>query len=106
MSGRRASISNLRLQLGSGKKQMIETETVSLTVEQCRWFYAEELRVVANLTSTALVGAFARVERERYMGQPPWQFSSQAPTRGTSYRTTEEVRDLYHDIFIALKSEK
>ncbi|HWZ50300.1 MAG TPA: rRNA adenine N-6-methyltransferase family protein [Granulicella sp.] len=85
---------------------MIETETVSLTVEQCRWFYAEELRVVANLASAALVGAFARVERERYMGQPPWQFSSQAPNRGMSYRTTEEVRDLYHDIFIALKSEK
>ena len=77
------------------------------SLEQCRRFYAEELRVVANLTSAALVEAFARVPREHFMGQAPWRFASLvAPAKNGGYRTTEDVRDLYHDVFVALKQEK
>jgi protein-L-isoaspartate(D-aspartate) O-methyltransferase len=81
--------------------------SLDLSVAQCRAFYAEELRVVANLTSPALVRAFARVERERFMGAAPWQFASLvSPAKDGGYRTTEDVRDLYHDVFVALKREK
>ncbi len=86
---------------------MRETGSDRLSVAQCRAFYAEELRVVANLTSAALVAAFVRVERERFMGPPPWQFASLvSPAKDGGYRTTEDVRDLYHDVFVALKREK
>jgi len=62
---------------------------------------------VANLTSPALVAALARVERERFMGEAPWHFASLvSPTKNGGYRMTEEVRDLYHDVFVALKREK
>jgi protein-L-isoaspartate(D-aspartate) O-methyltransferase len=96
----------LKLRLESGKRRVIESGIESLTLEQCRGFYAEEIRIVANLTSAALAGAFARVERERFLGAPPWNYASQAPNKHGGYRTTENVRDLYHDVFVALKSEK
>jgi protein-L-isoaspartate(D-aspartate) O-methyltransferase len=78
-----------------------------LSLAQYRAFYAEELRVVANLTSRALVGALARVERERFMGPAPWPFASLvSPAKDGGYRTTEDARDLYHDVFVALKRER
>ena len=76
------------------------------SVEQYRRFYAEELRVVAHLTSPALVEAFARVERERFMGSAPWHYASLVAPPKSGYRITHDVRDLYHDVFVALKPEK
>ena len=76
------------------------------TLDQARSFYSEELRVVAGLTSARLVSAFARVPRERYLGAPPWNFSSRAALQAFRYRTTSQVRDLYHDVFVALRSER
>ena len=35
--------------------------------------YAEELAYAAHLTSPAVIGAFARVPRERYLGPGPWR---------------------------------
>lgn len=76
------------------------------TLEQLRRFYSEELRIVAGLESSDLVSAFARVPRERYLGAPPWKFSSGNSLKQSSYRTTSSVCDVYHDVFVALKSEK
>ena len=76
------------------------------TLEQLRRFYSEELRIVAGLESPELVSAFARVPRERYLGAPPWKFSSGNSLNRSSYRTTSRVGDVYHDVFVALKSEK
>ncbi|MGB7548992.1 MAG: rRNA adenine N-6-methyltransferase family protein [Terracidiphilus sp.] len=85
---------------------MAEPASNPFTVEQCRRFYAEEIRVAAALASQALVNAFARVPRERFLGPPPWQFSSGVSLRPAAYRRTSDVRDLYHDIFVALKGEQ
>ena len=76
------------------------------TLEQLRRFYSEELRIVADLESPDLVSAFARVPRERYLGAPPWKLSSGNSLKQSSYRTTSSVCDVYHDVFVALKSEK
>jgi protein-L-isoaspartate(D-aspartate) O-methyltransferase len=76
------------------------------TLEQLRRFYSEELRIVAGLESPDLVSAFARVPRERYLGAPPWKFSSGNSLKQSGYRTTSSVCDVYHDVFVALKSEK
>jgi len=62
--------------------------------------------MTANLSSPLLVEALARVERENFLGPPPWHFSSQAPSKDGSYRTTVDVRDLYHDVMVALKSDR
>ena len=41
-----------------------------------RHFYAEEIRLAANVQSPALVEAFAQVPREKFMGPAPWQIAS------------------------------
>jgi len=74
-----------------------------MTIEQYRSFYAEEIRVVSQLDSIALVGAFAKVPRERFLGPPPWHTHSGQSIKQASYRSTSNVYDLYHDVFVALK---
>jgi protein-L-isoaspartate(D-aspartate) O-methyltransferase len=85
---------------------MTEEANSHFTLEQCRNFYSEELRIVAGLESPDLVSAFARVPREQYLGAPPWKFSSGSSLKPFSYRTTSSVCDVYHDVFVALRSEK
>jgi len=77
-----------------------------MKIEQYRCFYAEELRVVAEIDSTALVNAFARVPREHFLGPSPWGFHSGPSIKKPVYRTTTDVRDLYHDVFVALKPDQ
>jgi protein-L-isoaspartate(D-aspartate) O-methyltransferase len=80
-----------------------------MTLEDCRHFYAQEVRWTANLNSPLLVEAYARVPREKYLGPPPWQILS-AEDRAMSlsglgnitYVTTDDPRDLYHNIVVAL----
>jgi len=70
-----------------------------------RWF-AEELRYVARVRSTAVVAAFASVPREHFAGPGPWRLLSPSYMRG--YWTTEdaEPRNLYHDVLIAIDESR
>ncbi len=80
-----------------------------MTLEECREFYAQEIRLAANLNSRALIEAYARVPREKYLGPPPWQIASPEQRvlsitgmGGTSYAATEDPRDLYHNVLVGL----
>jgi protein-L-isoaspartate(D-aspartate) O-methyltransferase len=66
-----------------------------------RRYYAEELRAVANLQSEALVRAFAKVPRERFLGPGPWQVRNPV---FDGYWTTKDAdpRRLYHNILVAI----
>jgi protein-L-isoaspartate(D-aspartate) O-methyltransferase len=82
---------------------------VTVTLDDCRRFYAEEVRLVANVSSLALVEAFARVPREAFFGPGPWQIASGeqnlAPLgtqSGSFYLTAGDPRDLYHNVLIAI----
>jgi len=74
-----------------------------------RAWYAEELQVVANLASAAVVAAFAAVPRERFLGDGPWQIWT-VSTPGDphqphlGYRTTPDADParVYHNVAIAL----
>ena len=80
-----------------------------MTLEDCRFFYAQEVRWTASLGSQGLIDAYARVPREKYLGPPPWQIGS-ADDRAMSisgmanmnYLTTDDPRDLYHNVVVAL----
>lgn len=79
------------------------------TVEDCRRFYADEVRFVADLDSPALVEAFARVPREKFLGAPPWKVGSPevralaAVGLGEAgYVTVEDPRDLYHNVIAVI----
>lgn len=82
---------------------------MTLTLEDYRRCYADEIRFVANLNSPALVEAFARVPREEFIGPGPWRVGS-AEVRAlaaaglgrAAYVTIDETRHLYHNVVVVL----
>jgi protein-L-isoaspartate(D-aspartate) O-methyltransferase len=65
--------------------------------------YADEIRVNANVTSLALLKAFASVPREEFIVPGPWKVLSRMP--GQMQPKMDEVADpaeLYHDVAIVL----
>jgi protein-L-isoaspartate(D-aspartate) O-methyltransferase len=66
-----------------------------------KWF-ADELRHVARVRSSAIVDAFGTVPREHFAGPGPWRLLSGWYLG--EYWTTEDAdpRHLYHDVLIAI----
>lgn len=80
-----------------------------MTLEDCRRFYAEEIRFSANIGSPALVQAFARVPRENFLGAGPWKIaSSDLGLGGTKYIETDDADPwhLYHNVPVALDTSR
>jgi protein-L-isoaspartate(D-aspartate) O-methyltransferase len=76
-----------------------------MTLDDCRRFYAEEIRYAANLSSPALIEAFARVAREKFLGPGPWKIAAADLTGGGAiYVPTEDAdpRRVYHNVAIGL----
>ena len=80
-----------------------------MTLEDCRRFYADEVRLSANVRSPALVEAFAHVPREKYLGPPPWQIGSAETDGAVACRHGKpelhgdgKSPDVYHNVVIAL----
>lgn len=84
-----------------------------MTLEDCRAFYAQEVRFATNLTTPGLLEAYARVPREKFLGPPPWYIGS-AESRALSavgigqmsYVAVEDPRDLYHNVVVSLDRSK
>jgi protein-L-isoaspartate(D-aspartate) O-methyltransferase len=84
-----------------------------MTLEDCRAFYAQEIRFAVNPTTPGLLDAFTRVPREKFLGPPPWQLGS-AETRALSaagmmqmaYVAVEDPRDLYHNVVVSIDRSK
>jgi protein-L-isoaspartate(D-aspartate) O-methyltransferase len=80
-----------------------------MNIEECRQFFSEEVRFTANLQSPALVKAFARVPREKFLGPGPWEIAS-ADQRAMSvmaaismsYTPIDDPRQLYHNVVVVL----
>jgi protein-L-isoaspartate(D-aspartate) O-methyltransferase len=75
------------------------------SLDDCRRFYAEEVQLSAHLTSPALIEAFARVPREKFLGPGPWDIVMPDMTTGvTRYMPTadSDPRRVYHNVVIAL----
>ena len=79
-----------------------------------RQWFAEEIRVVANIQTRALVDAFAKVPREQFLGPGPWQIpvidttgTIGAVTQG-KYRSTEDAdpHRIYHNVSVAIDSSR
>ncbi len=84
-----------------------------MTIEDCRDFYAREVKFAASLTTPGLVDAFAKVPREKFLGPGPWQIGSAegramsvAGLGQLSYITVEDPRDVYHNVVISLDRAK
>lgn len=80
-----------------------------MTLEECRRFYAEEIRLAGSVKSTALVEAFARVPREKFLGPGPWHFRSMDLALGDcAYLRSEDAdpRHVYHNVPVALDATR
>ena len=84
-----------------------------MTIEDCREFYAREVKFAASLTTPGLVEAFAKVPREKFLGPGPWQIGSpQARAMSISglgqlsYASVDDPRDVYHNVVISLDRAK
>src|SRR6266571_6109048 len=84
-----------------------------MTIQECRAFYAQEVRFAASLSTPGLVEAFAKVPREKFLGPGPWQIGSADPRAMSvaglgqlSYITVEDPRDVYHNVVISLDRAK
>jgi len=77
-----------------------------ISVKMARRCYAEELRFSANVTSRAVIDAFATVPRERFVGPGPWKIKS--PMWMGEYWITADAdpRHVYHDTLIALDAAR
>jgi len=88
--------------------QMCNTPT-SMTVEDCRRFYAEEVQLLAGFTNPALYHAFATVKRENFLGPGPWEVgTSDMSTGAVRYVTTKDADPcrVYHNVPIALDKSR
>jgi len=84
-----------------------------MTIEDCREFYAREVKFAASATTPGLVEAFAKVPREKFLGPGPWQIGSAegramsaAGIAQLSYVTVDDPRDVYHNVLISLDRAK
>ena len=84
-----------------------------MTIEECRGFYAREVKFAANLTTPGLEAAYARVPREKFLGPGPWQIgSAEARTMSAAgmlqmaYLTVDDPRDVYHNVVVSLERSK
>ncbi|MFZ0416699.1 MAG: rRNA adenine N-6-methyltransferase family protein [Candidatus Sulfotelmatobacter sp.] len=82
-----------------------------MTLDDCRRFYADEIRYAANLGSPTLAEAFARVPREKFLGPGPWEiaFPDLGSGRGgATYTMTDDAdpRHVYHNVSIALDAKR
>jgi protein-L-isoaspartate(D-aspartate) O-methyltransferase len=73
------------------------------TIESARLFYAEELCRINHISSPRILGAFASVPRERFVGPGPWIIQN----HGESWTTENgDPRDVYRDALIVLDEAK
>lgn len=71
-----------------------------------RWF-AEDLRVAAPvLNNEAVLEAFARVPRERFCGDGPWQIHPRRLSASPYLAETSTPEALYHDVLVAIDKER
>lgn len=80
-----------------------------MTLDDYRLFYADEVRTAAGIDSPPLVAAFACVLREKFMGPPPWKIASPMAFMGLlgeAYSSTENPRDLYHNVLVAIDPDR
>ncbi len=83
-------------------------------LELRRRFFAEEIEAVCRLKTPALVEAFARVERERFLPPGPWTVVADADLNyalGSGPQRYRETRDadpsrVYHNIAVAIDPDR
>jgi protein-L-isoaspartate(D-aspartate) O-methyltransferase len=76
-----------------------------MDIDGRRQRYAEEFAYTAHVTSPAVIRAFGRVQRERYLGPGPWRIFQ--PYAGRYWTTPDaDPGHLYHDVLVAIDEKR
>jgi protein-L-isoaspartate(D-aspartate) O-methyltransferase len=68
-----------------------------------RRFFAEDIQMIANLRTPALIEALATVPRERFLGPGPWMVRGEADFQGPLRHTPgDDPRFVCHNIAVAI----
>ena len=68
-----------------------------------RRFFAEEIQVVSNLQSTAVISALSTVARERFLPPGPWTIRGEADFQAAPRQTPDaDPRHVYHNVAVAI----
>jgi protein-L-isoaspartate(D-aspartate) O-methyltransferase len=72
-----------------------------------RRFFAEEIQVVSNLKSPAVVEALASVARERFLPPGPWTIRGEGDFQAPARQTADaDPRHLYHNVAVAIDAAR
>ena len=72
-----------------------------------RRFFAEEIQIVANLKSAALVDALSAVPREGFLPPGPWTIRGEADFQSPPRHTADDdPRHVYHNVAVAIDSSR
>jgi protein-L-isoaspartate(D-aspartate) O-methyltransferase len=70
-------------------------------IAAARWHYTEEIKYRGQIASPRLLGAFAAVPRERFLGEGPWRIRSDIARDYWSTESADPIH-LYHDVLVAI----
>jgi protein-L-isoaspartate(D-aspartate) O-methyltransferase len=72
-----------------------------------RRFFAEEMQVVSNIASAAVVEALASVPREQFLSPGPWMIRGEADFQQPPRHTIDaDPRHLYHNVAVAIDADR
>jgi protein-L-isoaspartate(D-aspartate) O-methyltransferase len=76
---------------------------MSTDLDACRRFYAEEVQMISNIRTPALVEALATVPRERFLPPGPWAVRSDADAFAPMRHTPgDDPRFVYHNVAVGI----
>lgn len=72
-----------------------------------RQFFAEEIQVVSNIRSRAVIDALARIHRERFLPPGPWTIRGEGDFQAAPRQTPDaDPRHVYHNVAVAIDSAR
>jgi protein-L-isoaspartate(D-aspartate) O-methyltransferase len=78
-----------------------------MDLETRRQYFADEIEIVANLSTPALIAALASVPRERFLPPGPWVVRSEADLGAPPRRTADaDPRHVYHNLAIGIDPDR
>src|SRR5438445_6232656 len=88
----------------SGSRHFMLTRTDDS--EARRWF-AEDLRVSSPVVhNPAIIEAFAKVPREKYLGDGPWRIHSRLQIGTVHTSPSTDLHEIYHDVLVSLEEKR
>lgn len=78
-----------------------------MDLQDRRRFFAEEIQVIGNIRTPALVEALAQVPREKFLPPGPWLIRSEIDYGGGPRQTPDDdPRHVYHNTVIAIDPDR